>query len=148
MNVCGWPISFVASGVILMRAFTQRLTAGPELPAVPFVVRLSVTPLTETVVLAETVVTPVVSEVRSIVHDPVAPTVVHGFVVVKRARAGVDREADRRPGRRVHEAGAVVHVHVRREGVRLPDAVRRRRRRDLDVRVDDRSGSHGPSDGA
>ena len=51
---------------------------------------------------------------------PVPPAVVHGFGVVKRAGAGVDREADLRAVRRVLEAArAGVDVHVRREDVRL-----------------------------
>ena len=93
----------------------------------PFVWRVSETPPTESVVCALTVVTPVTAELSVIVQLPVPPTVVHGFGGRERAGAAVDREADLRPGRRVHEAArAVVHVHVRRERVRRADRVRRR----------------------
>ena len=63
VNVCGWPISLVAFGVMWILAFTHCLIAGPELPARPFVVRVSETPPTETVVEALTVSTPVTAEV-------------------------------------------------------------------------------------
>ena len=56
VNVCGWPTSFVAFGVIVILALTQRFVAGPELPPRPFVSRVSETPPTETVVEAFTVV--------------------------------------------------------------------------------------------
>src|SRR5262249_43407662 len=46
VNVCGWLTSFVAFGVIEIRALTHVLVAGPELPAVPFVVRSRATPPT------------------------------------------------------------------------------------------------------
>ena len=92
VKVCGLPTSFVALGVIEIRASTQVLTAATELPFWPFVVRSRFTLLTETVVLAVTVVEPVVGEVRPMVHSPVAPTVAQGFVVVKRARARCDGE--------------------------------------------------------
>ena len=39
VKVCGWPISFVAFGVIEIRAATQTFVAGPELAPTPFVSR-------------------------------------------------------------------------------------------------------------
>ena len=33
VNVCGWPISFVAFGAIEIRAATQTFVAGPEFVA-------------------------------------------------------------------------------------------------------------------
>jgi hypothetical protein len=62
-----------------IRAFTHVFTAGPESPPVPFVVRVSETPPTDTVVLALTTVIPVTAEVSVIVQLPVPPAVVHGF---------------------------------------------------------------------
>ena len=59
VNVCGAPTRFVASGVIAIFAFTHVFVAGPELPRVPSVFRVSETPPTDTVVCALTVVTPV-----------------------------------------------------------------------------------------
>ena len=50
VNVCGWPTTLVAFGVIWILALTQRLVAGPEFPPRPFVVRVSEMPPTETVV--------------------------------------------------------------------------------------------------
>ena len=56
--------------------------AGPEFPACPFVVRVNGTPLTVTVVVAFTTVTPAWDEVSVTVQEPVPPDVVHGFAVV------------------------------------------------------------------
>ena len=53
------------------------LTAGPELPPVPLVVRVSDTPPTVRVVWAVTVDTPVVGDVIVVEHEPVPPAVVH-----------------------------------------------------------------------
>src|SRR5262249_54911090 len=66
-----------------MFASTHVFTAGPEFPPVPFVSRVSVIPLTETVVCALTVVVPAVDETSVIWQLPVPPAVVHGFGVVK-----------------------------------------------------------------
>ena len=68
-------------------ASAQSLVAGPELPAVPFVVRVSETPLTGSVVDAFTTVVPGTSEVRLTVQLPVPPAVVHGLPR-ERARPG------------------------------------------------------------
>ena len=59
VNVCGAPTRFVADGVIEIRAFTHVLIAGPEFVPVPSVFRVRMTPPTEIVVWALTVVTPV-----------------------------------------------------------------------------------------
>ena len=69
--------------MIWIRAFTHRFVAGPEFGADPSVFRVSETPATDTVVCADTVVTPVSAEVSVIVQEPVPPPVVHGFGVVK-----------------------------------------------------------------
>jgi hypothetical protein len=82
MNVWDWPTWFVSSGAIVIFAFTQRFVAGPEFAAVPFACRVRETPPTETVVCAETTVTPVTPDVRLIEQLPVPPAVVHGFGVV------------------------------------------------------------------
>ena len=74
VKVCGALISLKALGVIEIRAFTQVLTAGPELPPVPLVVRVSDTPPTVRVVWAVTVDTPVVGDVIVVVHEPVPPS--------------------------------------------------------------------------
>ena len=37
VNVCGWPISFVAFGAIEILAFTHVFVAGPEFAPTPFV---------------------------------------------------------------------------------------------------------------
>src|SRR3954463_14534697 len=79
VNVCGWPTALVAFGAIEIRALTQVLTAGPELSPLASVSRVSDTPPTDTVVWADTVVTPVTADERSIVHEPVPPDVVQGF---------------------------------------------------------------------
>jgi hypothetical protein len=72
-----WLISFVAvGGLIWMFASTQTLVAGPELPAVPFVVRFRTMPLTVTVVDAFSVEVPAVAEVIVTVQLPVPPEVV------------------------------------------------------------------------
>src|SRR5262249_40548563 len=73
--------SFVADGAIAIAPFTHVFVAGPVLPPVSSVSRVSPTPRTETVVCAETVVTPVVADVSVIVHEPEPPAVVHGFGV-------------------------------------------------------------------
>ena len=62
-------------------ASAHSFVAGPELPPVPFVVRVSETPPTESVVLALTTVVPAVVFVSVIVQLPVPPDVVHGFGV-------------------------------------------------------------------
>ena len=54
VKVCGWPTSLVASGAIEIFAFTHVLVAGPELAPTPFVLRVSETPPTVTVVCALT----------------------------------------------------------------------------------------------
>src|SRR4051794_40477816 len=82
VKVCGTPISFVAFGEIEMRALAQILFAGLELEPEPLVVRVTVRPPSEVVTLAETTVVPTVDDVSVTVQLPVAPTVVHGFVVV------------------------------------------------------------------
>ena len=56
------------------------------------------------VVCALTVVTPVTAELSVIVQLPVPPAVVHGFGDVNAPGPLIDREADLRPVRRVHEA--------------------------------------------
>ena len=115
----------------------HSFVAGPELAPVASVLRVSETPPTSVVTCALTTVVPGVVETSVIVQLPVAPcrrARVHGR---ERARPRVDREADQRAGRRVDEAGAGVHVDVRREDVGRADRVGRRRRRDLDVRVDE-----------
>jgi hypothetical protein len=53
------------------------LLALVELPAEPFVVRVSETPPTDSVVVALIVVVPAVGELIVIVHEPVPPTVLH-----------------------------------------------------------------------
>src|SRR5712691_10641475 len=72
VKVCGWPISFVASGAIAILASTHVFVAGPEFAAVPSVFRVRETPPTKNVVCALIVVTPVVAEVRLIVQLPLA----------------------------------------------------------------------------
>ena len=137
VNVCGAPTRFVADGVMRDPRVHPPLRRRARSSApVPSVFRVRVTPATARVVCALTTVTPVTADVRLIVQEPVPPDVVHGFADVNAARAAVDREADLRPVRRIHEAGAVVDVHVRRERMRLTDPVHAVRR-DLDVRVDD-----------
>src|SRR5262249_32040754 len=59
----------------------HSFVAGPEFPAVPFVARVSTTPMTVTVVEAETVVVPAVEEVIVAVQLPVPPVVVQFCVV-------------------------------------------------------------------
>src|SRR5690348_10497028 len=54
----------------------QIFVAGPEFAPTPFVVRVSETPPTLTVVLALTVVVPAVGELITTVHAPVPPMVV------------------------------------------------------------------------
>jgi hypothetical protein len=78
------PTGFVAvAGVMLMFASTQFFVAGPEFESVPFVLRATVTPASDTVTCAETVVVPTTAEVRPIVQLPVPPVVVHGFGELK-----------------------------------------------------------------
>ena len=156
VKVCGWPTSLVAFGAIVIFALTHVFVASALSPAVPSpVARVSGTPPTVTVGrCALTVVTPVVLEVSATVQRPGrADRGARCCVVDEAAGAGVDREGDRRARRRVHEAVAVavVHVDVAGERVRRADPVRRRLRRDLDVRVDvgldrvDRSRRPAPS---
>src|SRR5207253_3402555 len=74
--------ALVALGAIVIRALTHVFAAGFEFAPTPFVCRVSETLPTETVVCAETVVTPVVLDVNVMVQLPVPPAVVHGFAVV------------------------------------------------------------------
>ena len=60
----------------------HSLVAGPELPPVPSVFRVSETPPTESVTCALTTVAPVTVETSVIVQLPVPPEVVHGFADV------------------------------------------------------------------
>src|SRR5262249_35066045 len=83
VNVWLSPTSLVASGAIVMLASTHVFTAGPEVPAVRSVLRVSGRRLTDSVVCALTVVVPAVEETSVIVQLPVPPEVVHGFGVVK-----------------------------------------------------------------
>ena len=122
MNVCDWPTWFVASGAIVIFAFTQRLrrrrrSCAPDAVRVPRSARRR---RRTTVVCAETIVTPVVAEVSVIVQLPVPPTVVHGFAEVKPPGPESIVKLICVPSGRVREAGAgaVVHVDVRRERVR------------------------------
>src|SRR5580765_3564011 len=82
VKVCGWPTSFVASGVIAIFAFTHVFVAGPEFAPAPFVCRVSETPPIESVEWALTVDTPVTLDTRSTVQLP-PETTVHGFADVK-----------------------------------------------------------------
>src|SRR5262245_31582978 len=61
---------------------THSFVAGPELPFAPFVVRVTDTPPTETVVDAFTTVVPAVAEVSVAVQLPVPPAVVHGLPLI------------------------------------------------------------------
>src|SRR6266542_2173811 len=79
VNVCGWPTSFVAFGAITIAAFTHSFVAGGEFAPTPFVSRLSTRPPTDTVVCADTVVTPVRNDFNVTWQLPVPPAVVHGF---------------------------------------------------------------------
>src|SRR5262245_33519670 len=81
------PTGFVSvAGAILMfasLAATQCLVAGPEFEPVPSVVRVIVSPPTDNVAAAVTVVVPLEPETRLIWHEPVPSVTVHGFGVVK-----------------------------------------------------------------
>ena len=136
MNVCGAPTRFVASGVIAIFASTHLFVAGPEFAPAPSVLRVSETPATASVVCALTVVTPVTAELRLIVQEPVPPDVVHGFAEVNAPGPLSIVKLICVPSGAFTKPAAVVHVHMRRERVRLTDPVHAVRR-DLDVRVDD-----------
>ena len=75
VNVCGWPISFVAFGAIAIFAFTQRFVATPELPLIESLCRVSVRPATATATWALTTFTPVVLERTLTVQEPVPPEI-------------------------------------------------------------------------
>jgi len=76
VNVCGWPISFVADGAIEILAATHAFVAfGPSPTFASPVVLVSKTPPTETVVVACKVVVPAVADVIVTSQVPVAPTV-------------------------------------------------------------------------
>src|SRR6188768_4248371 len=68
VNVCGALISFVASGVIEIRASTNVFTAGPLFGATPFVARLNTTPPIDSVDEALPVTVPPVAEVNVTWH--------------------------------------------------------------------------------
>jgi hypothetical protein len=73
VNVWAVPTSFTPLGVIETFASTNRLTAGPELPAWPFVETLNVPPPNDTVAEALPVMTSAVEDVKITVHLPSAP---------------------------------------------------------------------------
>jgi hypothetical protein len=73
-------------------ASDHSFVAGPELPAEPFVVRVSGTPLTVTFVVAFTTVVPGVAEVRLAVQLPVAPTVAHGLPEIEPGPDAIENE--------------------------------------------------------
>jgi hypothetical protein len=77
VKVCGSPTRLVPDSSIAIRASTQVLVAGSLLPAAPSVERSTVSPPRESDVCAATTVTPAVSEVIVVSHEPVPPAVVH-----------------------------------------------------------------------
>src|SRR5262249_51148119 len=70
---------FGSSTRVVTTAADHVLVAGPEFAPVAFVVRVSETPLTDTVVLALTVVVPAVGGLMTTVQEPVPPEVVQLF---------------------------------------------------------------------